>query len=1205
LIAGEDMKEIGDYAHVVSNSTVWRSGQIEGSDGAKLTNTGMLEITDGVSLTAGQGALPTLFNDANAVLKKTSASTTLVEASFINKGRVLAMKGTLDFAAGGLADPGSVMFTGLNVAPEPTLRLSAGRFEFTHVETQTITVVATAPILDYDSGHFQIGFKDNETVCLRYHAEAEEVQAALNALPSVIAVGRVKVSRVGDGGLHDVTWGTAESEMDVNLNHVIEKDEWDAQRSADPRFNSRFDINPGGTSGEIDSAEWAAEETIWKWGYQYVVSFDQSDECSTQHAASGCALPLLQVSDQRCTAVYYNALHSLRPNSEMPDDSGYLRADDTSQIGRNYSCEFGGTPVELPSEFGLSTFACATTPVYTSSRLVTGGITELLGEGQLEAAGGSHMLPHIANAPIKVTGGETTVASLHVEFCTTQPGCLSAALVVDGGTFIFSGAGFEGQDAAVLLYAPTTYGGRVSAGLLAPPTMRAALTDLELKSGSIQVVGAESEIVLLGNLLWESGTFSGTCTLSVDRYITMTSPTDKMLKNAFQIVNYANAEWDGGNIIASEGSLFLNSGIFDIRNDEGSSSFLAGANVPNREWNNGWYPNPKCVGVFCEEPPVFSNEGLLRKIRGDETRFEGVFDNNGIVEVYHSRLTLDGNGTMTGDEVIGEAYTRTFPNISAYDEVTAVNATNSSMAFNLTLNRTLECNGTDWNHTGCRDTSEVHPCMCGVRTVSATVDARTINDGSFNINNSYQNETAPKLHFFRVTFAIQSPVRNGQRIQVDLPPSEYDIGHEPVVVFRRPFGRIIEGVASWFRRNVLHIKLKKGHLNYGEQVDLLFAHPDFALPANGTHNLTLSNNTLDDPTVGAYTGHTVQRMIEDHYSRSMNLTVCRAANDFPAVAPMDKMTRKSDNATRWAIEKELATKAVGNYSEFNHSSQTVCETYMTKVEDTSALDCACTNSTPYAPTFTRPPPRALGSFYLPRFTGGFLVATPSSVLRFGKGVTTTESAFMMGSGVVEFTGGQHHLLIDEIDAEVRVKGGTVVVESPYLQLMDLNRREDENYNASERHRFSLIDGFVNFTAVAPQFVINGNMKIDGGHLKYPAQSIHSSEFKAKRGLLRVVNRFHWNGGIMDGNCDLKSGGGLAIGGATKRLANSWQVINYAEAHWSGGNIVNDPGSTFTNKGTIDYDQTALGEGGRQELIGTNGGHQHTGASRHLHSWDAF
>merc|ERR1719473_1875153 len=276
---------------------------------------------------------------------------------------------------------------------------------------------------------------------------------------------------------------------------------------------------------------------------------------------------------------------------------------------------------------------------------------------------------------------------------------------------------------------------------------------------------------------------------------------------------------------------------------------------------------------------------------------------------------------------------------------------------------------------------------------------------------------------------------------------------------------------------------------------------------------------------------------------------------------------------------------------------------MTKVEDTSALDCVCTNHTPYKPAFRKPKPQAMGSFYLPRFTGGFVLRDPNAVLRFGKAHTTIESSFLMGSGVVEFTGGIHRVLIDEIDAEVTVKGGTVLVESPYLRMMDLNRREDEHYAAPERSRFSLIDGFVNFTAVAPQFLVNGNMEIRGGHLKWPATNVYSAEYKQKRGLLRVVNRFHWNGGIMDGNCDLKSGGGLAIGGATKHLANSWQVINSAEAHWSAGKIINDErGSKFTNKGTIDFDQTALGMGHgdgrmRDELMGFDAEERHTGPSR--------
>ena len=65
-------------------------------------------------------------------------------------------------------------------------------------------------------------------------------------------------------------------------------------------------------------------------------------------------------------------------------------------------------------------------------------------------------------------------------------------------------------------------------------------------SGNVRVVGADSEMTLSGDFVWHGGTFAGTCTMSIDRYITMTSSSDKVIKNAWQIINHARCLWDDG-----------------------------------------------------------------------------------------------------------------------------------------------------------------------------------------------------------------------------------------------------------------------------------------------------------------------------------------------------------------------------------------------------------------------------------------------------------------------------------------------------------------------------------------------------------------------------------------------------------------------------------------------------------------------------------
>ena len=193
--------------------------------------------------------------------------------------------------------------------------------------------------------------------------------------------------------------------------------------------------------------------------------------------------------------------------------------------------------------------------------------------------------------------------------------------------------------------------------------------------------------------------------------------------------------------------------------------------------------------------------------------------------------------------------------------------------------------------------------------------------------------------------------------------------------------------------------------------------------------------------------------------------------------------------------------------------------------------------------------------------------------------------------------------VAELDAEVVVTGGSVLVEQDTVTVTDHNTRADLRANASNRYRFSLHDGTVNFSAIAPQFRVNGNMLLEGGVLQYPVENAYSREHLQRRGLVHVANRFTWRGGACDGNADLRSGGGMFVGGVTKFLRNLWQVVNYGDAYWTTGDIENHPGSTFTNKGTLEYDETqpapAVQTAPTQEV------HRTKGSKNFIHSWDDF
>jgi len=452
-------------------------------------------------------------------------------------------------------------------------------------------------------------------------------------------------------------------------------------------------------------------------------------------------------------------------------------------------------------------------------------------------------------------------------------------------------------------------------------------------------------------------------------------------------------------------------------------------------------------------------------------------------------------------------------------------------------------------------------------------------------------------------------VLKGERLKLELPPdANYSaMGDEPAVYFLSPTG--VQVRSHWHNAYTLMLKFVQGVVSFLQPIDLIVAperyRQSFNLSLyNVSENASLKNHSLNGtipPIVipSKLYNYTVQFHSLDlaDYTVSRNLVVCLVANRTNQSAAIANATASIAHATATSASAGYSVSNSSSLLSLNETASTACAQLL------DFQSCRCWNTTPYAPILELLPPEPIGSIYLPRFSAGFKLVNRNSVLRFGRGSCVVESGYIMGPGVVEFTGGSHTILVQEVDSAVVVSGGRVTVESPFFQMTDVHDREDHRYEGASRPRFTLHDGHVNFTAVAPQFLVNGNMLIDGGYLSYPSQNLVSSEYKATRGQLRVVNRFEWNGGTLSGNADLKSAGGMSIGGIDKHLKESWRVINYAEAGWDKGRILAQPGADFVNRGTLETSESQRAE--LHSMSGVDEGSNHQGPTQFLHSHDAF
>jgi hypothetical protein len=1474
-----------------------------------------------------------------------------------------------------------------------SISIDGERVEFIHPETQRYTVGTLLPVLDTPgTGHYKLSFGGSTTTCLDYHSTAAAVQAALNLLHTVKTAGGVMVSRNGDadsalwqfGYSYDLSFGKSNNFIDLNL----------VQITSQGRSEGCNDV--------YVAANALLNQTI---ATTQVMSEDTTSQVNTAYhcpITGGSAIDATTIPAIHDT-VWASPTVAAKHSQVIPLSVNRAESKTGVSVYKTHL---------LPSV--NNTFVCKAQPIFVVTEVVKGGETQVTGHGNVEMSdgtkyqgalqftAGSHHMMHVVPVRVEIYGGEVSVASNSFSFDST--------VRVEGGVFALSGTGFEGLDAAYLMYQPVDYDGRQSSKLLKPNTIVGAIGDLQLIDGTIRVIGHDSQMAVRNTFNWARGVLSGTCTLTAEHTMNLNTAGTKQMRNAFQIITPNKATWTGGHLVASEGAQMVNTGLFYIYT--GADWLLPVAPTPTRQWNQGWYPSPECVGPFCGKAPVFTNEGYLKKFSGSESRCDWTFDNNGIVEVAKAcQLTLDANGTMAGEEIVlrpikhpvvvnvsnaslpnlamsnvsnvsidmgnltyhpqcictdicpyanngicedggpgvvadtpntmytltadflarrssfggagfsttGEYITLPYPDedwthhfkcalgtdcgdCGPTTRTQVVSNTTCGCKCNNTCpfagngvcqdggpgsvydlwkinpcapgsdcddcgpsNRTALAPGEDcaWiapincsntsdyrahNSTFCNNTvpfvyippdgSTIHRCTCGVR-LNVTHHNATTNRTNLTLvledqepcfcNNTctYANNgicedggpgsdpTRSKVFRFDATrvpsvweelkcalgsdcndcgpstrengtgtapgevcpessddgvqklqmkFRTAQAYEPGERLELFLPPNDrgYNFSDYPFIFFVTPAGARASaywqdpedkssptfnfwegpGLNGLDRRMNLTLRLEAGYFDFDQEIELIVVNPSVLPdlteslypgpydPITGTYNKSAIDMGQFDVSIGNWynigfstwnlssyyflsqvpefqplpvcidpcssSNHTnppfnytwqfllrnyTDVLFEYNCSNAQymptqtvfsftvaknhtnctngttwwvanNGTDCNGANwvvafdssldatnksmlhDYPAfyTAPVyanmaaeqawkDKVEEAArvtavfvasggvngSNATRDLDYSQRVMPNVNVDLKLNQTGRKLqileaCHLEMFKVKETF-LDCDCYNSTPYVHPWVQLPDDPAGDFYMPKYTSGFILSDSTSRLRFGAGQCTIESQFIMGPGVVVFSGGRHTIQIPEIDAEMQVMGGTVIVESDTFAITDANTREDMRYNASNRYRFSLHDGHINFTAIAPQFKVNGNMLVEGGVLQYPVENSYSGEHRARRGLVHVANRFTWKGGTCDGNADLQTGGGMFVGGVTKFLKNLWHVINYGDAYWTTGNIENHPGATFINRGSLEYDETLAAPS--IQTAPTQETHRHKGSQNFIHSWDDF
>eukprot|EP00937_MAST-01D_sp_MAST-1D-sp2_P001014 g1014.t1 len=741
----------------------------------------------------------------------------------------LAVRGAgdrLELHGGGVAQAGtaievSALTAGAGAPTAPALVLRGAQFHMSTVSVQRVETTAARQVLPQLGGHFQLTFGANSTGCLAHHATAVEVEDALNALPAVRAAGYVKVRREGDGSAgwrfgYAYTIALDRSHQDPAAVEQITAASGACadvytpatagitmvamQELADPATASvqpstvigqtgitMHVSSPYSTAGEATVAcpkntvpdpvpgnmgckcEPAAQCTFWEisgttckvtgttagLGIRAVARCvgtfaDSASDVVTQHT---CPSPLTGSASMRCIGPFEDST------------AVHVAYDPTTEKLQPYStstCRHGFDPVPV----------CRVAVAFQVHQVSSAGVASIApraGEqaGSLEVALGAHLLPHELGTPLRVIGGSAVVSATSPRF--------AGDVEVHGGVLALVGQGFEGIDAAHLLHAPADYRGRDSSALLAPPVVFAeAASNVVVAGGELQVLGAASSFRVsgVGGVDFRGGTLSGPCTMTADSRLSLSTAGAKNLKNGFELISPKHAHWTEGDLIGSEGALLVNEGLFTMAP---GGNFLRGTDTPARSWHNGWYPNPVCVGRFCSQPPVMSNEGMIRKMAGSDSRastsrFECTFDNNGLVEVLNGLVVLDGNGTLTGEGIVAHQPLKPAVAPPAPAPAHATAAANASSRPNI-----------EHGPPGMvADASMTHSCVCGEWDGDTLVPPQLVQDDT---------------SFLQLRFRTELAVPSGSLLRLHLPKGRYRLGAHPSVFFLSPPGA--RGRAYW------------------------------------------------------------------------------------------------------------------------------------------------------------------------------------------------------------------------------------------------------------------------------------------------------------------------------------------------------------------------------------------------------------------------
>jgi hypothetical protein len=197
------------------------------------------------------------------------------------------------------------------------------------------------------------------------------------------------------------------------------------------------------------------------------------------------------------------------------------------------------------------------------------------------------------------------------------------------------------------------------------------ITNLNVSGGVLS--GGAIGLPANGVFNWSGGTLTGFFNVPAGATVNLTGSADKTLTTA-TLVNNGTVTWNGGNLLASYGSVITNNSTFVIQ----SSGFLYN--------NNGYYG-------YGPPPPLFVNNGLLQKtISNGQTVIAPdnagwTFSQNGTIDVENGALSAQSQFNVNSGAIFAG------PGETRVDAGTIlINGTNTIQA-----GATVELAGGNWN----------------------------------------------------------------------------------------------------------------------------------------------------------------------------------------------------------------------------------------------------------------------------------------------------------------------------------------------------------------------------------------------------------------------------------------------------------------------------------------------------------------------------